>query len=266
MKIKADYYQQFDANYSLTVPAEGYGGWKTAEIEINPQRTALLVMHAWDTGTFKKYPGWHRSVEFFPRANAIMEKVFPPLLSAVRTSPLKLYHITSGSYYCTEYPGSKRTEQLAGSEPPRQLTVEKDSVLENLEAFRKKNCLIGDRNRPDVERGFQNMRFPRHAEPRDDEAIAWTTHQLDALCRADGINHLVYIGFAINECLMTSPCGMFDMRRRGYMCSTIRQAVTAVENKETARDELAKQNALWRVGVSYGFVFDVENFVQALSQ
>ena len=62
-----------------------------------------------------------------------------------------------------------------------------------------------------------------------------------------GVNHLVYAGFAINSCLLTSPGGMFDMSRHDIMCSTIRQAVTAIANKETARKELAKELAMWYV-------------------
>jgi hypothetical protein len=49
------------------------------------------------------------------------------------------------------------------------------------------------------------------------------------------------------------------------MCSAFRQAVTAVENKETARDETCKEIALWRVALAYGFVFDVDDFISGCS-
>ncbi|MBI1929948.1 hypothetical protein HYR99_37565 [Candidatus Poribacteria bacterium] len=48
------------------------------------------------------------------------------------------------------------------------------------------------------------------------------------------------------------------------MCSAFRQAVTAVENKETARAELCKEIGLWRVALAFGFVFDVDTFIGAL--
>jgi len=57
---------------------------------------------------------------------------------------------------------------------------------------------------------------------------------------------------------------MVDMCRHGLMCSVIPQATTAIENKETARAELCKQVALWRVGLLYGFLFDVDDFVGAM--
>jgi hypothetical protein len=64
---------------------------------------------------------------------------------------------------------------------------------------------------------------------------------------------------------MFSPGGMADMQPRGCLCSTIRQAVTACESKETARDERAKEIALWLVAVNFGFVFDFDDFLSALS-
>ena len=46
---------------------------------------------------------------------------------------------------------------------------------------------------------------------------------------------------------------------------SLREAVTAVENKDTARQELCKAIGLWRVAINFGFVFDVGDFVQAIS-
>jgi hypothetical protein len=62
-----------------------------------------------------------------------------------------------------------------------------------------------------------------------------------------------------------SPGGMVDMRRTGMICSALRQAVTAVENRESARLESHKEEALWRVALAFGFVFDVDDFVTQLN-
>ena len=76
---------------------------------------------------------------------------------------------------------------------------------------------------------------------------------------------MIYSGFDINMCLMFSPGGMTDMQPRGFLCSAIRQAVTACESKETARNELAKEVALWLVAVNFGFVFDLDDLLTALN-
>jgi len=262
VKLPAHYYEQFDADYTLDVPAEGYGGWKTAELEIDLQHTALAVMHAWDCGTYEEYPGWYRRIEYMPRAAAICREVFPPLLSAVRASPMKLFHVVDGGDYYSSYPGYKKAVELAGPPPEPPAPIESDPSLDRLRRFKTD---LDPHNAGDMQRGLEKLDFAREAKPVGDESIAENAHQLFAVCREYGVNHLVYAGFAINWCLLLSPGGMADMSKHGIMCSALRQAVTAVENKETARDELCKQIGLWRVALAFGYVFDVDDFVRAIT-
>ncbi len=98
------------------------------------------------------------------------------------------------------------------------------------------------------------------------EAIAATSAQLVALCCAHGVNHLIYVGFTINGCILLSPGGMVDMSRHGMLCSTVREGTTAIENRETARSELAKELGLWYIALLFGFVFDLEDMVSALER
>jgi hypothetical protein len=140
-----------------------------------------------------------------------------------------------------------------------------DPALDSLRKFRAENVFVGRHNEPDVKEGFRNVGFPPEARPLDTEGVAENGRQLFALCREIGVNHLIYVGFAINWCLLLSPGGMAEMSGRGFMCSTIRQATTAVENRETARKQLCKEIALWRVALAYGFVFDLNDFLEGIS-
>lgn len=264
IKLPASYYQHFDADFGLDVPGEGYGGWKKAEIEISRKHTALVVMHAWDTGTREKYPGWHRAVEYMPRAREICRTVFPKLLSSVRESDFRLFHVVGGGDYYKHLPGYKSTVKLSGPSPKPPEQIEGDPVLKRLQEFRAADVFVGTRNEADVKRGFQHLDFAPEAKPIGDESIAEDGHQLFALCKRHEINHLIYAGFAINWCLLLSPGGMAEMSGHGIMCSAIRQAVTAVENKESARTESHKEEALWRVALAYGFVFDVDDLIRGV--
>ncbi len=264
IKLPASYYQHFDADFTLDVPGEGYGGWKTADIEISREHTALVVMHAWDMGTREQFPGWHRAVEYIPRADEICRTVFPKLLSAARESGFNLFHVVGGGDYYSHLPGYKRAVELAGPEPPPLESAKSDPVIERLREFRAERVFVGRHNEADVKRGFERIGFPPEAGPLEDEGVAENSHQLHALCRNAGVNHLIYAGFAINWCLLMSPGGMLDMSRRGYMCSVIRDATTAVENRESARTESHKEEALWRVALSFGLVFDSDSIVRAL--
>ncbi len=264
MRVKAHYYQQFDADVSRDVPGESFGGWKTADIDLSREHTAIVVMHAWDTGSAAEFPGWYRSVEYLGRANEIGGRIFPRLLGAARAARFPVLHVVAGGDYYKALPGYRRAVALAGPErPPGRIAP--DPTLEALQRFRREHISSGPHNERDVQRGFARIDFMPSARPHGDEGVAETSEQLHALCREIAVNHLVYAGFAINWCLLMSAGGMVDMERRGFMCSAFRQAVTAVENRESARGERAKELALWRVSLGFGFVFDVEDFVAALS-
>jgi len=267
--INASYYQQFNADLALDVPAEGYAGWKQDTLDIGLNSTAVVVMHAWGhqgagVDGDKRFPGWYRAVEYIPRSIAIMNEVFPPLLAAVRKSPVKLYHVVGGGDYYKQCPGYKRAVELAPEEIKAPY-LPADDARQKLNAFRGQNVFVGPDNVADVQAGFKTLDFGPNAFPQDDEAVCEDANQLAAVCAADGVNHLIYAGFAINWCLLMSPGGMLDMSRRGAMCSAIRQAVTAVENKASARTESNKEEALWRVALSFGFVFEADELAAALT-
>lgn len=260
----AHYYQQFDADYDRDVPAEGYGGWQRMELELNLDRTAFVSMHAWETGTRAQFPGWYRAVEYIPRAQEICRSIYPGLLTAVRQAGGTLFHVVGGGNYYQETAGYQRAVALAGPAPPPLDTVPADDSLRNLQALRNEKVFVGPHNAADVQRGFAQLDFAPEARPMGDEGVAENGQQLLALCRHHGMNHLIYFGFAINWCLFMSPGGMWEMSRHGAMCSAIRQATTAVENRESARREWAKELALWRVALAWGFVFDVDDVIAAL--
>ena len=264
VNIPSQYYQQYSTDMSLEVPAEGITGWKTADLDVDLDHTALAVMHAWDLGTYDEHPGLWRSAEYYHRAVAICRDILAPLLAAVRKTPMTVCHIVGGNDYWSDTPGYQAAVALAGDEPPRPEPVPVSDTTQALHAFRGEHTFVGPENRADFSAALKDMTFPADVRPVGDEPVAATAHQLGAVCRARGIDHIIYTGFAINWCLLMSPGGMVDMQRRGVMCSTIRQATTAVENAATARTETAKAVALWRVGQHFGFVYDLDDFLAAL--
>lgn len=280
--IPALFYRQHDADYTRDVPAESFGGWHKAELPFDLSRTALAVMHAADCGPPDAVPGWYRAVEYLPRSNGISAAVFPPLLAAVRAYGMKVYHVAIDERLCLGHPGYARALRPGGGETDTGAntgidlagsTVEaadgkkrRDSAawLNELRRFRAEEVFPGRGNAADIDRGYPHMTFYKEAEPAEGEDVVLDSRQLAALCDADGIDHLIYIGFAINWCLLMNPGGMLDMSRLGLLCSTVREAVTAVERKETARRELEKESALWRVSVAFGFVFELDDLLGVL--
>lgn len=265
-RLKVHFYQQFGADYARPVPGEGYGGWQATELDFSWKHTAVVVMHAWDVQPMEIDPAGYSECEYIPRADAICKKVFPGLLAEIRARKFTLFHVVGHQGYYEHLPGYQRAVTLAGPEPERPTSVMSDPCLDNLVQFRRENVWPGKENLVIRSKSRFSTDFHPLARPFGDEGVAANTHQLTALCREAGINHLIYAGFALGGCLLTSPGGMVDMQRRGIMCSVLREAVTAIENRETARQELSKQLELWRVALSFGFVFDVSSFIAALSK
>ncbi|WP_409343980.1 hypothetical protein [Paenibacillus sp. MBLB4367] len=265
--IPTSYYKHFDADFALDVPGEGYGGWHKAELELDLSHTALVVLHAWDFGTRDQFPGWHRAVEYIPRANAICQNELPRLLSVCREAGMTVFHVVEpiGDYY-QRYAGYQRAVRLAGEADPEPERIPVDESLTSLQAFRKANAFPGMHNTDDINAGFARLDIPETVKPEGDEGVAATSGQLFALCKERGINHLIYAGFAVNACILMNPGGMMDMRRHGLLCSVVPEAVTAVENKETARREEAKALSLWSVALFFGFVYRLEDLASALSK
>ena len=253
--IKAQYYQQF-AHDDISAPvAMSFGGWQSEDVELSAQHTALVVMHVWDCHSVRnRYPGWYRCNEQIDRMTSITQEVLGPLLQEVRRTRLRVYHVVYPGTYYAGLPGYERARTLC-NDAPEFPQIETDPTLEALQCFRRDRVFVGAPNREDVGRAFERLDFAPQIRPLDSETIAETSEQLFAACRQDGVNHLVYTGFALNACIMIMPGGMEDMRRRGILCSVITEATTAVENRETVIGEKAKEVALWQVALWYGFVF-----------
>ncbi|MDZ4860745.1 MAG: hypothetical protein SGI88_17355 [Candidatus Hydrogenedentes bacterium] len=264
LRIPVNYYQHFSADFTRAVPEEGFGGWKKTELEFAPDHTGIVVMHAWDCGAYEEFPGWHCAVPYIPRAAEVCRQLYPNLLATIRSSPLPLMHVVSSAGYYKERPGYKRAVELSGPSPAGPEHAKPDPLRDKLAGFKQANVFPGMANIPDIQKGFGRLDFDPYAMPLDSEYICEDGHQLFAVCKKLEINHLIYGGFAIDGCLLISPGGMVDMNERGMMCSALRQAVVAIESKESAHNQFAKELALWRVALLFGFVFDVDDFTTAL--
>ena len=234
-------YQQF-------TPRSG-NGWHQHHLDFSTAHTAVVVMHAWAPPGPDQLPGWQRAVPYLKEIGPILRNTFPPLLQAVRQNGIPVFHVT-------------------GNVPPADrpaLEVSPDPTWEHLRNFRSDHVFPGAPNQADVAAGWASRDLAPEAQPLPGEAIAETSVALHAACQARGINHLIYIGFAINWCLLMSPAGMVDMKRYGYLCSTVAEATIAVENEATAEERREYHQALWRVALEFGFVFHQNDLVKALS-
>ena len=273
IEVPTWYYAHFGADYSLEVPAEGFGGWKKTVLPLCPEHTALCVMHAWDNPDQNLYPGIYSAVEYLPRAKKIFDTQMPALLKAFRDAGIRVIHIESGEYV-HKYEAYRQTqelikEQLSNCRKARQYAMPNavsDPVYSALQKFRGEYVHPGTENREGINGAVKVRDIHQSVRPLPGEFMFTDSDELQALCTQQGINHLIYAGFALNCCLLISPGGMVDMSRRGFICSTVKEATTAVENDFSARNELAKQLGLWYTALFFGFVYEQADLEKALEK
>jgi nicotinamidase-related amidase len=272
LNLKGEYYRHYPVDFSKgKTGATGFHGWgNSVELEAPIAETALIPMHIWNIG-------FHPELSFSPEGKAgpvmemlewasrsvpIIQQEIPPILKAAREAQLTVIHVASDEPYAKKYPGYRRALEIAGDEPPGLPTAPASSDGKSPDKS-KANLLFGSQFTDALAHYSPHIDFPELARPPADEFVVFTTHQLNEVLRTKGIWNLIYIGFALNWRLWFSPCGMVDMSRLGYRCSCIKEAVTAVENKESAVGELNKQEALWRTSLMFGYIHSARDFIRA---
>lgn len=233
------------ATYQQFLPRTN-DGWQQHTLEFSAAHTAIVVMHAWAPPDPDELPGWQRAVPYLREASEVLAQIFPPLLKAARDRGLPVFHVT-------------------GNTPAPEPDVPIDATWNALHNFRAAEVFPGAANLADVKAGRTRRAIAPEAAALPHEHTAETSAELHDLCQTRGVNHLIYIGFALNWCLLMSPGGMVDMKRHGYLCSTVGEAVLAVENEVSTPHRIEYHQALWRVAVEFGFVFNHRDLISALT-
>lgn len=236
------------STYQQFTPTEG-DGWRREELTFARDRVGLVVMHAWEPPVDGQAPGWVRAVPYLKKAARILPEVFPPLLGAFRQQGLPILHV----------PGARPGEQIHPTQVPS------DPTWKNLRRYRHDQVFPGAPNHADIAAAYPHRQPAAAASPLPGEGIAETGPELHALASAHGLNHLIYVGFALNWCLLMSPGGMVDMKRYGYLCSAVADGIVTVEPGADPNGTREHESALWRVAVEFGFVFRAPDLIASLS-
>lgn len=263
------YYQQFGASPEKgDHSAETLGGWHKSDVKLNLEKTAIVVMHAAYCGEADTAPEHFSFCEYLPRSYRIAKENFPSILDAARAAGVKVYHIPFGAGYFEEMSGYKYTQSLNPEVLfPTRDHATADDVLTELRTFKADHVAPGGE---EASKGIaasqaKYLNFIPEAKPLDNEPIATTANELAAVAVKDGINHFIYMGFAVDGCLLTSAGGMQDMAARGFMCSAIPEAVTAIETRESVRTGYQTEAALWRISINYGFLYNSKDLIAGMN-
>jgi nicotinamidase-related amidase len=100
--------------------------------------------------------------------------------------------------------------------------------------------------------------------PREGEFVApWDGATLRRFLEERKILHLIYVGFATNQCVQFKEYGMRDQARYGYNCILLRDCTTATEFPDTVDGELLMHAAIREIESVVGWTAEGTDFIEA---
>jgi hypothetical protein len=271
IEVPWHFYQHYPADFSAwSRAARGFNGWTSEARDLDLRHTAILLMHLPDAGLTPdsewgpdcQRPDLLGTVEWVPRAMELCQYRLPRLVNAARSANLQIVHVYGAIHDKTE-PCTARSLAEAGEPPP----TDEDRVITNDEVFQQHSRdvfgLMPSRpeGSPDHVPGL-----PEELNPTNNDLVVAQSWQLHRLMENRDITHLIYTGWALNWCLWFSPCGMSDMKRKGYLCSAVRGGCVAIENRESADTESNLEYAYWKTSTMFGYIFDLHELTRALQE
>lgn len=277
MNVPHHYYRGYPVDFTGgRAAARTFKGWTSEAMDLDLDRSALLLMHLPDSGLRPEVrfapdcprPDLLGTAEWVPRTMDMVTKSLPPLVEAARAARLQVVHIAMNNWYAKDFPQRQRSIAEAGPAPAAstELTPLEDVSYDTWSAERDRRIFPPMVAKPDAPKDVEHVYFPRDAQPSGDDLVAVHTWELHRLMKARGIVNLIYTGWALNWCLWFSPCGMLDMERLRYRPYAVRGACVAIENAESAVGEKNLDYAYWQTAAKFGYLFERDELTESLGR
>ena len=251
------------SRYYRTIPLDQMS-YETEELELDPARTALVVLHCWNIGCEDGPPADPNfcvgmgSLEGLREAERIMREQIRPAMDAARQAKVLVAHVEHTDI-ARQYPqsqdGIEPAEEPVSSFPPPAVPGWNEAMVDRAHG----------RNYP-TESPYARMGRASIVEPLADEPMVYETAQFDRVLRRHGIENLIYSGFAADMCILRAPGGLEIMQPYGYRRYLLRDATLGVELPDTFEERLATRWAVRYFETHGGSTMLTEDFVRACGE
>jgi nicotinamidase-related amidase len=227
---------------------------RSVSMQLPVAQTALVLVDTWDN---------HFIESWLERAERMTREAVVPVLHSGRQAGLTIVHAPSPSV-TPAFPDHMKQHKPAPAASPPDPTpdwppADFRSRQGEYSAFR------GPRAQPpgipDIEIGMSP-----HIDVLDEDFLLETGQQLHELCRARGILHLIYAGFATNWCILNRDYGMRSMAGFGYNMILLREATMGVEYPDTVDECFATELAIREVETQIGFTASNADYLAACGE
>ncbi len=247
--------------YYRTIPMD-QADYVDEPLELDPARTALVVMHCWNIGC---EDGPALDVNYFvgvgfpqaaQEADRIMRECIRPAVDAARRAGIAVCHLEAESIAKLHPEAQQDLDPPAvGNAPARPKPV--------IPGWRKK---IVDRSHGQdypTRSPVARMDRARILQPEPGEVFAWQSGQFDRAMRRKGIENLIYTGFCTDMCILRAPGGIEPMTERGYRVFLMRDATLGCELPDGFDQRVATRWAIGYFETHFGDTVSLADFLKA---
>ena len=235
--------------------------YEEEQLELDPAKTALVGLHCWNIGCEDgpaidpNFAVGMCSREAFGEAERIMNERIAPAMEVARRCGVAVCHVTN-AHIAMQDPRAQHDMDppaLPSSDAPRPVVPGWTQSIRDRSHGRDYA-----RNSP-----YARMGRAKVVDPRPGEIYVFQTEQFDRALRREGIENLIYTGFATDMCVLRAPGGIQPMLSLGYRTFLMRDATLGVEYPDTFEQ---RTMTLW--GIRYfeahlGDALTFDGFVRA---
>ena len=251
---------RLNVRYYRTVPLDR-AGYESAGVELDPGRTALVVLHCWDIGCEggpdieNDYSVGMGSRECFREAERIMRDAIRPAMDAARRAGVLVCHVEHPNIW------AKHTDCVDELDPP----APNPSYTPGPVVVGWREGITARSHGKDYasRSPYARMDRARVVAAEAGEPFVKETNQFDRVLRRRGIENLIYTGFATDMCVLTAPGGIGMMAGFGYRLFLVRDATLGVELPDTFPERIATRWAIRFMETHYGDTCTSNDFIGA---
>ena len=231
LKLTGRYYQSIPIDQAHA---------QTEDIEFDPARTALVVLHCWDIGCEggpeidRNYLVGMGFYENFREAERMMRQCIRPSMDAARNAGILVCHV-EGADIWRKHPACQ--EELDPPSPPAPAST----PLPGPAVPGWRDHILARAHGKDyaTQSPYARMDRAKVVAAQPGEPFVYQTGQLHRVLRRYGIENLIYAGFATDMCILRAQGGAEPMATLGYRLFLMRDATLGVEYPDSFEERLA---------------------------
>jgi nicotinamidase-related amidase len=244
--------------YYRTIPIDK-PCYETELLELDANKTALVVMHCWNIGCEDGPPidvNYYIGMGFpeaTKEAARIMKECIRPAMDVARKAGILVCHVECDAIAAKHKEARYDDEKIP--QPGLPEPVVKGWQQKMADRFNGANY-------PTLS-PYARMDRASIVAPQNGDLFVYQTGQMDRALRRKGIENLIYTGFCTDMCVLRAPGGIEPMFPRGYRIYLMRDATLGAECPDTFEQRQATNWAIRYFETRFGDTLSLKDFIKA---